>query len=84
MRVIPIANGFDLAVLRCLSEIGSGGAAAVSQRFDRSHSYVRARLVTLAETGYVHATGPEPRFHTYELTDEGAAVVRRVTELADA
>lgn len=82
--MIPIANGFDLAVLRCLSEIGGGGVAAVAREFDRSRSYVRAGLVTLAETEYLHASSPAPRFHTYELTAEGAAVARRVTELADA
>ena len=74
--MIPIANTFDVSVLRCLSAIGGGTVAEVALKLDRSRTYVRTRLVTLAETGYVRSFGAEPRFHTYELTSTGRSVVR--------
>ena len=76
--MIPIANAFDLTVLRCLSELGGGRVSTVAKELDRSRLYVRARLVALAESGYVQETGLQPRYYTYELTPEGAAVARRV------
>ncbi|WP_435096508.1 helix-turn-helix domain-containing protein [Halorubrum sp. N11] len=82
--MIPIANAFDLIVLRCLSEDGGGNAAAVARRLGRSRPYVRTRLVTLAETGYVRTHGSKPRSQSYELTPTGAAVARRVDSMADA
>lgn len=81
--MIPIANAFDLIVLRCLSERGGGSAAEIARRLGRSRPYVRTRLITLAETGYVRTTGAEPRFQAYELTSQGAAVVRRVDAPTD-
>ncbi|WP_144926126.1 helix-turn-helix domain-containing protein [Halorubrum salsamenti] len=81
--MIPIANAFDLIVLRCLSERGGGSASEIAGRLDRSRPYVRTRLITLAETGYVRTDGTEPRFQTYELTSTGAAVARRVGSTAD-
>ncbi|WP_180271752.1 helix-turn-helix domain-containing protein [Halorubrum persicum] len=81
--MIPIANAFDLVVLRCLSERGGGSAADVARRLDRSRTYVRTRLITLAETGYVRPAGAVPRLQTYELTSAGAAVARRVDSMAD-
>jgi|GEM_PF-5169269 len=75
--MVPIANAFDLTVLQCLSEIDGGGRAAeVARRLGRSRPYVRTRLITLAETGYVRTDGAEPRYQTYELTSTGAAVAR--------
>lgn len=82
--MIPIANAFDLNVLRCLSERGGGSAAEVARRLGRSRPYVRTRLVTLSETGYVRTSGAEPRFQAYELTSQGAAVARHVDATADA
>lgn len=82
--MIPLTNRFDLVVLRCLSEAGACGVAAVARQFDRSRSYVRSRLVTLAATGYVRAVGLEPRSHIYELTSKGAAVARRADDVIDA
>ena len=82
--MVPIVNTFDLSVLRCLSAIGGGNVAKVAHRLDRSRTYVRTRLVTLAETGYVRAIGVEPRYHTFELTSAGRSVARRVETCPDA
>lgn len=76
--MIPIANTFDLRVLRCLSAVGGANVPTVAHRLDRSRMYVRSRLVTLVETGYVRSVGEEPRFRAYELTAAGRSVVRRV------
>ncbi|WP_128903951.1 helix-turn-helix domain-containing protein [Halorubrum amylolyticum] len=82
--MIPITNSFDLIVLRCLSKSESSNASEIAERFDRSRPYVRTRLITLAETGYVRTIGVNPRFQAYELTPMGAAVVRRVNAVVDS
>ena len=52
--------------------------SAVAGELDRSRLYARARLVAIAEGGYVQERDRQPRFFTDELTPEGAAVARRV------
>ena len=52
--VIPIANAFDLTVLRCLSELG-GRSRVCGRRGTRSLALVRACEVSGARGGWIRA-----------------------------